>query len=44
LPAQTEADYEDLTHVNPAAQSRFSEAIARLLQKLGQTQHHMQLR
>jgi hypothetical protein len=34
LPAQAAEDYEDLTHVNGAAQARFTEAIARNLQRL----------
>jgi len=33
LPAQAEKDYEDLTHVGPAAQTRFTEALAPILQK-----------
>ena len=35
LPAQTEADYQDLSHVTPAAQIRFTEAFGRILQGLG---------
>ena len=34
LPPQTEKDYDDLTHVNQAAQMRFSEFIAGVLEKL----------
>lgn len=34
LPPQTPADYEDLSHVNPAAQRRFSTALAGLLARL----------
>jgi hypothetical protein len=34
LPSQTDADYDDLTHVNTAAQARFSEYIAGVLDKL----------
>ncbi len=34
LPRQTEADYDDLTHVNVAGQVRFSEYIANVLGKL----------
>jgi hypothetical protein len=34
LPKQTEADYDDLTHVNEAAQIRFTEFIAGVMQKL----------
>ena len=40
LPTQTEADYEDLSHANSAAQIRFTEAIARILQDLDQPEHH----
>jgi hypothetical protein len=42
LPAQTEADYDDLSHANKAAQLRFTEAIARLLQDLDHPEHHRQ--
>lgn len=31
LPPQSERDYEDLTHVGPAAQARFTEAVAGVL-------------
>ena len=34
LPAQTETDYVDLSHVTTAAQIHFTEAIARSLQDL----------
>lgn len=34
LPVQAAADYQDLTHVNSAAQSRFTEMIAQVLQRL----------
>ncbi len=34
LPKQTEADYDDLTHVNEAAQIRFTEFIAGVMEKL----------
>lgn len=34
LPRQTPDDYEDLTHVNPAAQIRFTEALGDVLEKL----------
>jgi hypothetical protein len=34
MPNQTEKDYDDLTHVNPAAQVRFSEYIAGVLENL----------
>jgi hypothetical protein len=34
LPIQTEADYEDLTHVREVAQSRFTQLIAKTLQSL----------
>jgi hypothetical protein len=34
LPPQVEADYEDLTHVNPATRARFSQYIADALDKL----------
>jgi hypothetical protein len=34
LPPQVEADYEDLTHVNPGARARFSQYIAEVLDKL----------
>jgi len=34
LPKQTEADYDDLTHVNEAAQIRFTEFIAGVMRKL----------
>jgi hypothetical protein len=34
LPPQVEADYEDLTHVNPAARARFSQYLADALDKL----------
>jgi len=37
LPKQTEADYDDLTHVNEAAQIRFTEFIAGVMQKLLRT-------
>jgi len=33
LPAQSTSDYEDLTHVTPAAQARFSEHLAERLRK-----------
>jgi hypothetical protein len=36
LPRQTDADYDDLTHVNTNAQARFSEYIAGILGKLAQ--------
>jgi hypothetical protein len=42
LPEQTEADYEDLSHANSAAQVRFTEAIARVLHDLDQPGHHRQ--
>ena len=42
LPTQTEADYEDLSHANSAAQIRFTEAIARVLQGLDQPEHRPQ--
>jgi len=34
LPPQVEADYEDLSHVNPAARARFSQYIADVLDRL----------
>jgi hypothetical protein len=34
LPKQTPEDYEDLTHVNPEAQVRFTEALGDVLEKL----------
>jgi hypothetical protein len=39
LPPQTEADYDDLTHANAAAQARFSEYIAGVLGTLAQQNH-----
>jgi hypothetical protein len=39
LPKQTEADYDDLTHVNEAAQIRFTEFIAGVMQKLLRKDH-----
>jgi hypothetical protein len=43
LPTQTEADYDDLSHANPAARTRFTEAMARVLQDLDQTEHRRQV-
>jgi hypothetical protein len=43
LPTQTEVDYDDLSHVNLAAQIRFTEAMARVLQGLDQIKHHRQV-
>jgi hypothetical protein len=40
LPTQSEADYEDLSHANKAAQIRFTEAIARVLQDMERTERH----
>jgi hypothetical protein len=37
MPVQTEKDYDDLTHVNTAAQVRFSEYIAGVLENLMHT-------
>jgi hypothetical protein len=34
MPLQTEKDYDDLTHVNRAAQVRFSEFLAGFLENL----------
>jgi hypothetical protein len=34
MPRQVESDYEDLTHVNPAARARFSQFLAEKLQDL----------
>jgi hypothetical protein len=36
FPAQTAADYEDFTHVGPAARERFTTALAHILQNLDQ--------
>jgi hypothetical protein len=37
MPVQTEMDYDDLTHVNKAAQARFSEFMAGVLENLMRT-------
>jgi hypothetical protein len=37
MPAQTEKDYDDLTHVNTATQARFSDFIVGVLENLMQT-------
>ena len=42
MPKQTEQDYDDLTHVNRAAQVKFSEFMADILQGLMHTNQTMQ--
>jgi hypothetical protein len=42
MPVQTEQDYDDLTHVNKAAQVQFSEFMAGILDNLMSTNHPAQ--